>query len=152
MRHKIGHATPFLTTVRAGAGGQPVCRWVKRQIRLARDTLCHTVRPLWLCVQGQGDSLNADGRARRKIGRWKQEEVDELISLTRAYGRGKWKAILEHRPNSFQNRNQVDPQPWGKTRSRVKSDTVCPGRSGLMAMTAWRRVLIAAQQRDGLEV
>ena len=41
------------------------------------------------------------------MGRWKQEEVEELINLTRVYGRGKWKAILEHSGNIFQHRNQV---------------------------------------------
>ena len=73
--------------------------------------------------------MNADGRVRRKVGRWKQEEVDDLISLTRVYGRGKWKAILEHSGNAFQHRNQARcPAKLGPTwehGSRLRLNHCC---------------------------
>ena len=85
--------------------------------------------------------MNADGRVRRKVGRWKQEEVDELISLTRVYGRGKWKAILEHSGNVFQHRNQV-PSCSGPDREPgsgpVLKPLLCLGHA-VVSQACWLR-------------
>ena len=83
--------------------------------------------------------MNADGRVRRKVGRWKQEEVDELISLTRVYGRGKWKAILEHSGNVFQHRNQArcpaKLAPTWEHGSRLRFNHWCVW--GLLVSPSW---------------
>lgn len=58
------------------------------------------------CVSLQ-DGGSEGSKARRKVGRWREEETNELINLTQAHGRGKWKLILEKGSGIFQNRTQV---------------------------------------------
>ncbi|KAK9791373.1 hypothetical protein WJX73_003207 [Symbiochloris irregularis] len=88
------------------------------------------------------EGLGADGKTRRKVGRWREEETNELINLTRIHGRGKWKLILEKGAGLFANRTQVDlkdkwrnlvrqgavnpdlfPSPEGRSKPRASTDS-----------------------------
>ncbi|KAK9803628.1 hypothetical protein WJX72_006865 [[Myrmecia] bisecta] len=48
------------------------------------------------------------GGPRRKIGRWSEEETNELIRLVREHGKGRWRKILDAGEQTFANRSQVD--------------------------------------------
>ncbi len=61
---------------------------------------------LTACVCCQ-DGAGAENKSRRRIGRWREEETTKLINLTKTYGRGKWKLILEKGGLLFANRTQV---------------------------------------------